>query len=137
MSTDPTQPKTGSAHGIGLRGERVAAAVARARGWQVQGMRLRTPVGEADIFATRRCPADRLPGRSEAPQAIGVVIEVKTALGRWPSTDLVHRRRQARLWRVAAHLGEQAGLAELEVVVALVRLERNHEAVRWIPLDAW
>ena len=137
MSADPARGEAADAHGIGLRGERVAAAVARARGWQVQGLRLRTPVGEADIFATRPCPADGAAGRAGASRAIGVVIEVKTALGRWPSTDLVHRRRQARLWRVAAHLGEQAALAELEVVVALVRLDPNHEAVRWIPLDAW
>jgi len=125
---------TGRAHRIGLRGERVVAGVARARGWRVAQQRLRTPAGEADIFALRAIAS---PALSAAQARAGVVIEVKAAWRRWPSVDLVGRRRQARLWRVAALLSHQHQLAEVGVVVALVYLNFDHEEVRWIELEAW
>lgn len=141
MSESHTQRSPSSAHRIGLRGEAVATAAARARGWTVEAQRLRTPAGEADIFATRPLPrsypAPRNGEASEASERIGLVIEVKTAEGRWPSTDLVDRRRQARLWRVADFLGQERDLVELEVVIALVRLEHDRDSLRWIATEAW
>ncbi|MCO4761463.1 MAG: YraN family protein [Myxococcales bacterium] len=116
-----------SAHEIGLRGERLVAQQAKAHGWRVQATRLRTAAGEADVF----CVRDAVEGR------VGLVIEVKTAEGQWPSTQLVNAARQAKLWRVAGLLAEQEDLAEVGVTVCLVRLLPDKEQVRWVALEAW
>ncbi len=125
-------------HELGLRGEAAAARVVEARGWRVVATRLRISRGEADLYATRRMatPATSLePACADA--LCGLVVEVKAAADRWPSTDLVDRVRQARLWRVADALVHRDGLAEVRVVVAFVRLLPDGEDIRWTRLEAW
>ena len=109
---------------LGAAGEELAARVLLGEGWRLCGRRVRTPVGEVDLWAERN-------GRSW-------VIEVKTGhvlrlprirghprLPRWdlrwrPGLSLDARQRE-RLFRAARYLGRVSGLAwDVALVEVLV-----------------
>lgn len=53
MSTRKTRPERRRAEQSGRRGETLAAFFLRLKGYRVIGRRMRTPVGEIDLVATR------------------------------------------------------------------------------------
>lgn len=119
----------------GKRGEDIAAAELRSRGWRVVARNLRTRAGEADVVAVRPCPGGRR----------AIVVEVKTTRGDRELTARVDERKAARLWAIAHQicsgsveaLADVRGIVEIEVAVAEIRLGARATQVRWRTLELW
>lgn len=67
----------------------------------------------------------------------GLVVEVKTSVGRAPACERLSQSQRERLWHIAELVVHHHDLLSAEVTLALVTLRRDHEALQWVTLDPY